>query len=423
MRTIKSTLDSVIGRDASKGRTDLHQTHSDHSRYLREGSEMLGSHSGAPAELPDMVADRFEARTEIQRTPSGSKKATAPVPTILAASRKAGGSDTTILAASRRAAGSDPTILTKLRKASASTPPTLSNQKIDAAVSSTILPHQKDESAVAPTVVANPKKASAVISMIAGRSPNASVDAFEQAYHSLLPELRALRRSEVKPVNIGIPGAVTKALQIQPTLAGLRDRIAEVSPEVDPRLPDRLVTHALALSHAHALFLTASHGVDALPSLSTEGRQLRAVLLADAQRLIRRGLIETEAIRRLRADNGYHTLAFDLQILAELLRTGPASSTGIAFASAAELQRAQELAVTILTLLGRRKRLRAGVEAAADLRRRAFTLFARVYDETRRVVLFLCRQEGDADQLVPSLHAKHNTPNKRQPTNTTNEMQ
>jgi len=58
------------------------------------------------------------------------------------------------------------------------------------------------------------------------------------------------------PIDIGTLGEVTKALQIQPTLARLMDRIAEVASGVDPRLPERLVTHALALSQAHALFVT-----------------------------------------------------------------------------------------------------------------------------------------------------------------------
>ena len=114
---------------------------------------------------------------------------------------------------------------------------------------------------------------------------------FGRAYQSLLPELLALRPSELLPVNIGIPGAVTKALGIQPTLAGLTHRIAKALPEVGARLPEKLVVHALALSHAHTLFLTATQDLDAVPSLAAEGKELRAVLLADAQALIRRGQI------------------------------------------------------------------------------------------------------------------------------------
>ena len=225
-----------------------------------------------------------------------------------------------------------------------------------------------------------------------------------------------MRRSQVKPINIGIKGAVVKALQIQPTLAMLMGRIAS---GVDPRLPERLVTHALALSHAHALLVTTSQGVDALPSLSEEGKKLRAVLLADAQALIQRGFIEAQALRPLRANSGYRTLAFDLQILAELFRRCLASNAGLTLVSAAELQRAQELAVTILTLLGRRSRLRADIQSAADLRRRAFTLFVRVYNEARRVVAFLRWQEGDADQLVPLLHEKRKDQKRTATTNTT----
>ena len=242
MRTIKSTLNGVISGNASKELVELPAKHSDRSEQPETHSEMVADPSSAPAERPDMNAAPVEAAAELPGTLSGSKKASAMGPTIHAASKRAAGSPPTILSGSKKASASPPTILSHPEKASTSPP--------------TILSNPKNASAVASTVLANPR--------------NASGDDFEHAYQSLLPELCALRRSQVMPINIGITGAVTKALRIQPTLATLMDRIAEVASGVDPRLPERLVTHALALSHAHALFVTTSQGVDALPSLSEE---------------------------------------------------------------------------------------------------------------------------------------------------------
>jgi hypothetical protein len=41
----------------------------------------------------------------------------------------------------------------------------------------------------------------------------------------------------------------------------------------------------------------------------------------------------------------------------------------------------------------------------AELRARAFTVFARAWEECRRAVTYLRWHEGDADKLVPSLRS------------------
>ena len=82
-------------------------------------------------------------------------------------------------------------------------------------------------------------------------------------------------------------------------------------------------------------------------------------------------------------------------------------------ARTAELQRVDELAAGILAGLRRRATPDPAVEAAADMRNRAFTLFTRGYDQVRRAVVFLRWNEGDADQLVPSLYAKHHRARKK----------
>lgn len=49
-----------------------------------------------------------------------------------------------------------------------------------------------------------------------------------------------------------------------------------------------------------------------------------------------------------------------------------------------------------------------GAMSANERRQRAFTLFARAYDECRRAATYLRWQEGDADELVPSLYSGRN---------------
>src|SRR5262249_60585633 len=125
------------------------------------------------------------------------------------------------------------------------------------------------------------------------------------------------------------PDAVTKTFCIQPTLARMKDRSAEDLPAVDPQLPEHLVTHALALVHAYALFRTASRGLDALPSYKEEGNALRAILQRDAEALIQRGLMQAKVLRGLKHGPGYCNLAFDLQLLTQAFRACEASTTGL----------------------------------------------------------------------------------------------
>ena len=45
------------------------------------------------------------------------------------------------------------------------------------------------------------------------------------------------------------------------------------------------------------------------------------------------------------------------------------------------------------------------VAAAAQARQRTYTLLAKAYNQVRRAVCFLRRDEGDADAVAPSLYA------------------
>lgn len=50
------------------------------------------------------------------------------------------------------------------------------------------------------------------------------------------------------------------------------------------------------------------------------------------------------------------------------------------------------------------RRRTTGAPSTAERRQRAFTLFANAYDQCRRAATYLRWNEGDADELVASLH-------------------
>src|SRR5688572_5909064 len=72
---------------------------------------------------------------------------------------------------------------------------------------------------------------------------------------------------------------------------------------------------------------------------------------------------------------------------------------------AAELDAAEALADRLVSGVGAREQGPTIVLEAADRRRRAFSLFARAYDQARRAVIYLRWDQGDADDIAPSLYA------------------
>lgn len=74
-----------------------------------------------------------------------------------------------------------------------------------------------------------------------------------------------------------------------------------------------------------------------------------------------------------------------------------------------QLERAEVVGTELVLGLGMRaqpgaKDVRRAL--SVDRRARAFTLFARAYDECRRVITYVRWHEGDADRVAPSLFTK-----------------
>jgi hypothetical protein len=396
MQAIESMLERVMSRIASGAPAELSEklTVQEMSTDPREAPEVLAetitTSSKAPEVLPERITRSSEAPEVLPERITRSSEAPEVLPERITRSSEAPEMLPERITTSSKA----PEVLPERITGYSKVPMDLSDRTRGSSIARTQAP------------------------ATAGPSLKASGNVFEPAYLSLLPAMLALPPSKVVSLNISAPHAVTKALGIQPTLAEMKGRISKSLEDVDERLPEHLVTHAHALFHAHSLFLMASRDADALPSLRAEGKKLRTVLLTDADGLIQRGRVDAMRLHGLKNDASYRHLAFDLHILAQLFQGLPDSS-GPTTVSAKEIQRAEELAATILNLVGRRKDLRASVEKAADLRNRAFTLFARVYDETRRVVVYLRWHNGDADELVPSLYARRKDRKKTETVDTT----
>jgi hypothetical protein len=166
---------------------------------------------------------------------------------------------------------------------------------------------------------------------------------------------------------------------------------------------DRLRDYALALGLAHARYRGAKGPSDAVARLAEELSTLRGVLHADATALARRNIIDGTPLAKLRGGNGYKNLAFEVVGLVGLLREHWERIERRTALVPAELDYAARRAQQLVTALGIREQAPDAAAPVILLRRQAFTLLLRAYDQTRRAVSYVRWNEGDAERLAPSL--------------------
>jgi hypothetical protein len=199
--------------------------------------------------------------------------------------------------------------------------------------------------------------------------------------------------------------AVALALGIQDTLGKLREQAAKL-PGFDMADWDNLDDHARALAYVEARYDAATAPPADLPALHAEGIALCQILTVDATALAGRGRIDPSRLAHFKGLTGYENVASDLISVATVLREVLKQNENKTAVEPAELDRAEQLAELLLVGSGKKK---VTPSEAALLRQQAFTVFVDSYDQVRRAVIFLRWDEGDADELVPSLYAKHTT--------------
>ncbi len=236
-----------------------------------------------------------------------------------------------------------------------------------------------------------------------------------EAYEQLLPEIRAVAEESLIHINLDILLVVTTVLGALPEIRTLRPRMLEEVPKFDIARFDKLELMARALSHAHAQYVAATKPAESLPALVDEATKLRDTLHQDATALANRGLLDPARFKDVKRNNGYRALALDLQVLSLAMKEKwPQISTKTAVVQE-ELERAVSLADRLQLAVGLREQGPTGVEEAASIRQRAFTLFMRTYEDARRAVSYLRWHEGDEDTIAPSLYTLRQTGTRRRP--------
>jgi hypothetical protein len=227
----------------------------------------------------------------------------------------------------------------------------------------------------------------------------------DSAYALLLPEFEALKASDLVPITVDTPSTVTTVIGSLPEIEALLPDLQKVAPEIDLALLNKIRQCALALSYAHARYLSASSPSNELLELVETGTALRQTLLYDANALAQRGIINQGKLADLQGAAGFKNLAVDLTILASVLKEQWAEIQGNSGVKATEIEEALRIAERIFTSVGLKEQGPATVGSATDLRVRAFTFLTKLWDTVRQAVTFVRWKQKDVDKIAPSLYA------------------
>jgi len=253
---------------------------------------------------------------------------------------------------------------------------------------------------LAMTFVMAKRRAKSKSSPIAAAKPGIPKEA-ALAFADAQPSWAALSTQNLRAINVDIPSAVAIAIGAIPRLGELREAAAKL-PDYDVSCIDRLGTFALAAWYAHLLALPEVASSQ-LAALLEEAKPLREDMLLAAELLAHKGYFDRRSVAAIRAGSGNLDTANDLVALAALFSAAWARVENRTTVEKPDVVRASTLGPEILIAMGARDRPASDGLSPAEVRARAFTLFANAYDQCRRAAGYLRWNQKDAGDYAPSL--------------------
>ena len=238
--------------------------------------------------------------------------------------------------------------------------------------------------------------------------PAAQGPRYRGAFTRLLQTIRSFPAENYVLVNLDVMSAVRTTEGVLPKIANMKALIAQLLPQFPMELFEQLEDRALALGHAQTVHESAQQPPAILQTLSDEANAAHDVALAEANTLVKRGLIPAQALNSLKGGNGYRNLADDLFTLSETMKSAWSKISGRTSMTMEELDRMEILADQINQALGIREQMPELQAAAARDRQAAYSLFIEAYDEVRAAIAYVRRREDDVDTIMPSLYAGRN---------------
>lgn len=250
-------------------------------------------------------------------------------------------------------------------------------------------------------------------------SADPDLKAAAAAFARLADERKSL--GQVEPPQGDLRAALDTARKALPRLQQLRGAIAEALPRHPMQYLDKLDDYIQAVWFSEQLVTLTSHGEagsDRYNEMVEQGRNLRKILLATAELLVMRNLLDSAKVQAIRSGAGHDDMATDLTELAALYNEAwpRVKNKGV---EKEEVEQAEKLGQELQSLLVLRKSDAAKLspEETTAQRDRAFALLARAYEENQRAVGYVRWHDKDADQIAPTLvRAKRGRPAKGETT-------
>ena len=208
-------------------------------------------------------------------------------------------------------------------------------------------------------------------------------------------------------------GAVARGLDPSTAAAvvyGSLPRIIDVKPalieefgEERVRVIDSLPAIAAAAEQAQIEFV-AAEPVSDVAVMHAEVLAEHKKLIADADSLANRGLLDAGRVDLGRSVQGHRATAASTLILVSLMREAWSRIAGKTPVTLEDLSVAESKAASMSRLLGQREQ-GTNRHRAADQRARTLMLLIRSYGEVRRMIGFVRFWHDDADDIAPSLWA------------------
>jgi hypothetical protein len=238
------------------------------------------------------------------------------------------------------------------------------------------------------------------VTRIAERLPQLPLNA--EGLEQRLTQLRQLSKRELSVINLRVDDAVTASLAAARTVQRLLPRLRALG-GFKPELATRVEEWAYVLNHVHTQANLEPARYRFPTALIAEAKQLRSKLLFEAQYLTAHGLLFDSRITSISKSKAFSELLRDLSLLVQILDADRATWSRKSALEGEQVDRAKAVALLLHAALLQKEAGRAN--EWIDLKVRAFTMLRRAYDEARASVMYLLRDEPNADRMIPPLTA------------------
>lgn len=217
-------------------------------------------------------------------------------------------------------------------------------------------------------------------------------------------EVEALQSDDLAPIIIDPIAASVTARAAYGRILKFREQVLAL-PEFHAPYLDDFETYVRAAYYAQTMLQAASTPPAQFQEIIAEASKLREALLADARALVNRGIMSDTPLASLKGSVGFQNIASDVMTLTNMFRAVWPKIVGKTFVTEEDLDRAEVLCDEVINDLSQREQAPAKIADVSIDRQKTFTLFVTAYDQLRRAITYIRWNEGDADEIAPSLYA------------------